>query len=55
MITMNNPQEEESDNHPGKEVDTNGILFHPRVSTVGIGDARIRDEQGCKREPECAI
>ncbi len=52
---MNNSQEQECDNHPSNEIDSDGIEFHPTISTIGLTDARAGDEQGGKREPECAV
>lgn len=50
-----NSQEQECDDHPGEEVNSDGILFHFGISAVGIADTRVGDEQGRKREPECAV
>jgi hypothetical protein len=43
-----NSQEQECDDHPSKEINSDGILFHPSISAVGITDARVGDEQGSK-------
>ena len=50
-----NSQEQERDDHPGKKVNADGIILHTRVSTVGSADARVGNEYGRKREPECAV
>jgi hypothetical protein len=50
-----NSQEQERDDHPGEEVDSDGIKFHSGIRAVGITNTRVGDEQGRKREPECAV
>ena len=49
-------QEQECDNHPGKQVDPEGVIFHTSWSVcVGIANPRVGDEQGREGEPERAI
>ena len=50
-----NSQEQERDDHPGKKVNTEGIIQHVSISAVGIDDSRVGNENGRKREPECAV
>jgi len=40
-----NSQEQERDDHPGKEVNANCILLHSWVRSVGSGNTRVGDEQ----------
>jgi len=50
-----NSQEQERDDHPGNEVNAKGIVQHTRLSSVGRDNARVGNENGREREPECAI
>jgi hypothetical protein len=44
---MKNPQKQECDNHPSKEENSNGIVFHFRRDVrVGSADTGAGDEEG---------
>lgn len=57
MRNNENEQEEEGDNHPGGEINGNGIYFLLGLfrGRVGIGDTRAGNQEGCKGEPESTV
>jgi hypothetical protein len=52
-----NEQEEEGDNHPGGEINGNGVYFLPGLfrGRVGIADTGAGNQEGCKGEPESTV